>query len=128
MLFKYTVQSSTYDNLFIHALIIKKYFCDCENQSRSVIAYHRDYEVDAVTVLCITCKKGETLVPNRRIIRKLATQSIQPMHHPITIRFSSSSANSVQAGTNSIVKGMPSIPINISTCTGTNLWKVRLID
>ena len=87
----------------------------------SILIDRQNTEQQFVTVLCITCKKGDTLVPKRRIIRKLATQSIQPMHHPINIRFSSNSANSVQAGTNSMVKGMPSIPINISTCTGTNL-------
>lgn len=68
-----------------------------------------------------TCKKGETLVPNLRIILRLATQSMQPMHQPINMRLSRSSVNSVQAGTSNMVKGRPNIPINISTWTGTNL-------
>lgn len=70
-----------------------------------------------------TCKNGVTLVPNLMIILKLATQSMQPMHHPISNKSTNNQANTVQDGTRYINNGNPTIPISSNTYTGTALKK-----
>ena len=83
---------------------------------------HTDTQTRTRQPVIPTCRKGETCLPKSRIMRRLARQSRQPIHQPITISTASSDSRLLQAGMMNMDSDTPSPDPSIIRWLG-RLWK-----